>query len=381
MTDGSRRRLLLPSVALLLALASGTARAYTDYEIQSTVPHYRQAKSNWCWAAVGLMMVKHFRPNDPSTQSSLVQSVKGSTDNVTGSSGDILNGAGIWFDYVAAPISGGAIKENIDRNRPIEATIRYNSGTKHAVVLYGYHLVNAQYNGVFEVIYWDPASGTTTRTTYEDFVQNGNGAWWETRYNLRDPAVIYSDANNGGQIGKLDPGCYDWWQLLIGNDTLSSVYVPQAQSVQLFWDGGFSGGNVLFTASQSYVGDAWNDQTSGVCVYERPYACGMRPGQALLAGQTLMSCDAQRMLVMQGDGNLVLYNSSYQPLWHACTNGTSGNVAVMQADGNLVVYDANHWPVWSSGTWNNPGASLSLDDATVRATNGAVLWSASTACR
>jgi hypothetical protein len=45
-------------------------------------------------------------------------------------------------------------------------------------------------------------------------------------------------------------------------------------------------------------------------------------------------------LIMQSDGNLVLYNRNNRPLWATMTNGYSGAYFVLQDDGNAVVYQA-----------------------------------------
>ncbi len=55
-------------------------------------------------------------------------------------------------------------------------------------------------------------------------------------------------------------------------------------------------------------------------------------------------------LVMQSDGNLVVYNSSNQPTWDSGTVGNGPSRLVMQSDGNLVVYTESGQPTWSSGT-------------------------------
>jgi hypothetical protein len=61
-------------------------------------------------------------------------------------------------------------------------------------------------------------------------------------------------------------------------------------------------------------------------------------------------------LVMQGDGNLVIYKN-HQAQWATGTNGTGAVMYVMQDDGNLVLYDGGgSIPKWSSGTGNS-GAS------------------------
>jgi hypothetical protein len=72
-------------------------------------------------------------------------------------------------------------------------------------------------------------------------------------------------------------------------------------------------------------------------------------GQGLLAGQSLVSAGGQYALVMQTDGNLVVYGNGCV-MWASNTAGTgSNNSLVMQTDGNLVVYVSGGKPVWASG--------------------------------
>ncbi|KDN80515.1 LamG-like jellyroll fold domain-containing protein [Kitasatospora cheerisanensis] len=95
----------------------------------------------------------------------------------------------------------------------------------------------------------------------------------------------------------------------------------------------------------------------------------LRPGDTVYAAHT--------MLVMQPDGNLVLYALNIQntptgkALWATSTNGNPGAWATMQTDGNLVVYkpdptfttpgsSANS--LWNSATAGNPGAVAKIQD-------------------
>ena len=54
-------------------------------------------------------------------------------------------------------------------------------------------------------------------------------------------------------------------------------------------------------------------------------------------------------LTIQSDGNLVYYKKK-KPLWYSGTNGNWGAVLIMQSDGNLVIYTTNMKAIWSSGT-------------------------------
>ena len=71
-------------------------------------------------------------------------------------------------------------------------------------------------------------------------------------------------------------------------------------------------------------------------------------GKVLHSGASLVSLNKQSRLVMQGDGNLVLYWLGHA-LWATNTRHHPGVYAVMQGDGNFVVYDGHH-PLWASHT-------------------------------
>lgn len=86
---------------------------------------------------------------------------------------------------------------------------------------------------------------------------------------------------------------------------------------------------------------------------------GLTPGQTLDPGEYLLSPDRQSTLVLQGDGNVVLY-TNFRPVWHTNTMGRPSSRLVMQDDGNLVLYDKNGGALWTSGTAGQNGASLAL---------------------
>jgi hypothetical protein len=68
----------------------------------------------------------------------------------------------------------------------------------------------------------------------------------------------------------------------------------------------------------------------------------------LLAGQSLMTANGNYSLILQADGNLVLYAQS-KAVWNSQTAGKGASTLWMQPDGNLVLYSAST-PTWSSGT-------------------------------
>ncbi|HEY6459836.1 MAG TPA: hypothetical protein VIY73_06780, partial [Polyangiaceae bacterium] len=110
--------------------------------------------------------------------------------------------------------------------------------------------------------------------------------------------------------------------------------------------------------------------------------CGtLYPGMQLTTGQQLDSCDGRFDLVLQGDGNLVLYESG-TPLWSSNTAGTAASVATMQDDGNFVLYESGGVALWSSGTGGTGcGTYVTVqNDGNLVAygTGGTPLWASNT---
>ena len=87
-------------------------------------------------------------------------------------------------------------------------------------------------------------------------------------------------------------------------------------------------------------------------------------------------------LLMQGDGNLVLYlTASGRPLWSSNTYGQPANHTIMQGDGNLVAYSAAGAPFWATGTDGHPGAWVVLQgdgNLVVYDARNRALWASNT---
>ncbi|MGW2402544.1 hypothetical protein ACWCYY_38960 [Kitasatospora sp. NPDC001664] len=119
---------------------------------------------------------------------------------------------------------------------------------------------------------------------------------------------------------------------------------------------------------------------------EAPQVAFLMPGQRLESGSSLNA--GSTTLVMQTDGNLVLYlvatdGSRIQALWSSRTWNNPGAYATMQTDGNFVVYRQGGGPttgggLWSTSTWNHPDSyfALALGDLLVGPrTGGDPFWS------
>jgi hypothetical protein len=86
-------------------------------------------------------------------------------------------------------------------------------------------------------------------------------------------------------------------------------------------------------------------------------------GQCLQPGQSLRSPNQLHTLILQTDGNVVLYDRHSQPLWATDTGGLiTPREFIMQTDGNLVLYDTGNSPKWTLQTFGNPGAFFDIQD-------------------
>lgn len=155
---------------------------------------------------------------------------------------------------------------------------------------------------------------------------------------------------------------------------------------------GYSAEQILRTY---YGGDIEIMQAHGACVDDAPPAppaaddpeplppvdCDpwLEPNEVLLGNEAISSCNDRFTLWMQGDGNVVLYeNATGRPLWNSRTVGTVDPVLVMQTDGNFVLYDGAGTPAWHASTHGNPGATMRVTDTgnLLIQRDGATLWKA-----
>jgi hypothetical protein len=108
----------------------------------------------------------------------------------------------------------------------------------------------------------------------------------------------------------------------------------------------------------------WDTRTNGA---ESPYGSPpvakdtLAPGESLLPGQFLQLADGRFTLIMQSDGNLVLYNKVERALWDSGTVGQAVSQTIMQTDGNLVIYGPAG-ALWSTGTDGWGGAYLTIQN-------------------
>jgi len=121
---------------------------------------------------------------------------------------------------------------------------------------------------------------------------------------------------------------------------------------------------------------------SGATVYSQRLACrGVAlpgpgvPAQLLAGAPPVVSANAGFWLSMQGDGNVVVYDSTGRARWATMTS-LPGSYLKVQSDGNVVLYDPQGLALWTTGVYS-PGATLQMQgdgNLVLYAASGAPLW-------
>jgi hypothetical protein len=109
---------------------------------------------------------------------------------------------------------------------------------------------------------------------------------------------------------------------------------------------------------------------------------GIGTSWSLWPGQYIRSTNGTRFVVLQNDGNLVLYGPGHHILWHSATGGMGVNQLLLQPDGNLVLYKSNGQAAWHThGSGNSASHFTVQNDGNLVQYNGAgapVWWSGTT---
>ncbi|MGB4759570.1 MAG: hypothetical protein WBP26_05960 [Candidatus Saccharimonadales bacterium] len=108
----------------------------------------------------------------------------------------------------------------------------------------------------------------------------------------------------------------------------------------------------------------------------------LKTGGQLGPGQALFSHNGQYRLVMQPDGNLVLYKGT-SVLWRSATNNGILSYFTVQTDRNMVIYQYAYGPYWASNTSTSASGTYRLlvqNDGNVVAydQNNSPFWSTNT---
>jgi hypothetical protein len=144
------------------------------------------------------------------------------------------------------------------------------------------------------------------------------------------------------------------------------------------------GNGVIYRSNNS---PAWATNTVQRPVPNGPTANGddMQPGEVLRPGGSIRSANGTYLWIFQTDGNLVLYKTyttrANQPLWASNTNARPAAICIMQGDGNLVIYDIDGGPLWASNTNGNAGSRFVIQDdgnGVIYRTNNSPAWATNT---
>ncbi|MBC7569100.1 MAG: hypothetical protein H7319_05125 [Spirosoma sp.] len=163
------------------------------------------------------------------------------------------------------------------------------------------------------------------------FAQDGGGAGlfaksvnlgtWEMfkLIDLSSSVVICQGRDYGTPTQSLDIGSYEMNDLGVGNDQLSSLIVPAGMKVTLYEHGVLNGRSKTFTQNTAYVGDDFNDITSGVKVEKQPIYSGTI---------ALKASNGQTVFAQDGGGGAVGASSSNLSIWEVFTLHNLGNERV-----------------------------------------------------
>jgi len=123
------------------------------------------------------------------------------------------------------------------------------------------------------------------------------------------------------------------------------------------------GGRVHQWSCHGGANQQWLVITPGTAPPPPPPVCGQSWGADTVFPVDWACSNAKGTLIMQSDGNLVIYSEVGTPLWATGTVGHPGAVAVFQGDGNLVIYDPSGMPLWASNTGGvAPGGQATFQD-------------------
>lgn len=110
-----------------------------------------------------------------------------------------------------------------------------------------------------------------------------------------------------------------------------------------------SDGNFVIYADS--IGATWQSNTSGHANYTYEGSDRLSNSASVnIVNDYLRSADKRYALLLQPDGNLVLFGPGYHVLWNSQTAGSNAAFLIMQYDGNLVLYTAGGNVIWNSHT-------------------------------
>jgi Matrixin/PKD domain len=141
--------------------------------------------------------------------------------------------------------------------------------------------------------------------------------------------------------------------------TISSGSVGNSGSTSTTWLAPFTLGTVTATVT---VTDSRGASASSSVSITVTAADRLLSGARLISGQYIQSPNGGYRLIYQGDGNLVLYNTTTNAaVWWTGTTGTPGQF-ILQTDGNLVIYNSASSALWFTATPGNSNTFFAIQN-------------------
>lgn len=194
--------------------------------------------------------------------------------------------------------------------------------------------------------------------------------------------VMQSDGNLVEYVG----GRPLWSSMTMGNPGARAVMQEDGNLVvystngQALWHSGTAGTKSARLALQPDANLVIYSSADAAVWANGAHQSTLEPGESLAPGQYLQASSRHQTLVMQSDGNLVLYGDE-GARWSSNTHDHPGARLAMQADGNLVVYGPEGKALWNAATQGHAGARLAVQgDGNVVIYNSAnqAVWASAT---
>ncbi len=179
-------------------------------------------------------------------------------------------------------------------------------------------------------------------------------------YGPRDRA-IWASGTAGQRVGRF----------AMGFDGNAGVVVPPDDAV-LFQTGTFCGPEARLVVQND--GNVVVYCPGGAAFYTGWDRTGLDAGQGLVLGHRIASPNGRYHLLLQRDGNVVAYGPGQRPLFF--TGSYTADSLQLQADGNLVALRGGT-PVWHSDTWREGRLRLEVQDdgnVVLYRPNGSPAW-------
>ena len=173
------------SMILVVVLLVGSTISASATTFKLNITAREQEESNWCWAAVSLMIIDYLHTWSPlPTQSDIVTTLKGSAVNEGATPQEMTNVLG-W--YMVSTTNTSTKSFSTVKNMlsgwysTIGTGVAWTNGGAHAQLIYGYE-ENSPYQGLYVIDPW-PNTARRVYYNYDEYKSNTEHVWYQTWYN------------------------------------------------------------------------------------------------------------------------------------------------------------------------------------------------------